>query len=151
MVSEIDIRERDASAAIHAVCQMAYALEADRLGCTNFPPLRESREDLRASTDRFLIYSSRSITAALSFDDRAAAEVTITRLVVTPTDQRHGIATALLRELERRLKRPTRIAVSTAERNFPAVALYEKSGYGITARWLSAESIPLIYLAKVLA
>ena len=151
MVSEVDIRNGDASAEVHAVCQAAYALEAERITCADFPPLRESLEELRTSTDRFLVYTSGSITGALSFDDGAIGEVAITRLVVRPARLRQGIATALLRELERVINRPTRIVVSTAETNVPAVALYEKSGYGITARWISAEGIPLISLEKEIA
>src|SRR3954447_18172561 len=103
MITETTPRDPSVAAQIHAVCQMAYALEAKQIGCADFPPLRESLRDLRQSPDRFLAFQeSGTIIAALSFAFEADP-VLITRLVVSPAHLRQGIATALLSELERRL------------------------------------------------
>jgi ribosomal protein S18 acetylase RimI-like enzyme len=133
---------------IHAVTQAAYTLEAERIGCADFPPLRESLNELRDSSDSFLIFQEAGIiVGALSFH-RSPEAVDITRLVVSPAHHRKGIATALLAELEQRTSPVARLTVSTALNNTPAVSLYRKLGY-VTARISnSAEGIPLLHLTK---
>lgn len=133
---------------IHAVAQAAYALEAERIACADFPPLHESLDDVRRSSDSFLVFEQAGrIVAALSFD-RVADPVTITRLIVSPAHLRQGIATALLAALERRLPPMAPIAVSTAQFNTPAVALYQQAGYAPDGVTMSVEGIPLLHLTK---
>lgn len=61
---------------------------------------------------------------------------------------RQGIATALLTALEQRLPLTARLAVTTAEANIPAVALYRRFGYTPTNVIDSPEGIPLVHLVK---
>jgi ribosomal protein S18 acetylase RimI-like enzyme len=144
MMVEARLTEPLVAAQIHAVALAAYALEAERIGCADFPPLHESLDDLRGSSDRCLVFQDGGrIVAALSFDD-AAEPVVITRLVVRPTHLRRGIATALLGELERRLPAAARIAVTTAEANMPAVSLYRGLGYAPVGVSMAAEGISLV-------
>jgi ribosomal protein S18 acetylase RimI-like enzyme len=138
------------AAQIHALCQAAYALEGKRIGCAEFPPLRETVEDLRVSSDQFLVFHRlKSLVGALSFKTGRDA-VTITRLVVHPAHERNGIATALLDELERRFTGPGRIGVATAEANLPAVRLYERLGYERTSFSDTKQGIRLIRFAKLI-
>jgi len=74
--------------------------------------------------------------------------VAITRLVVSPEHLRQGIATALLSELETRLFPMTRLTVSTAATNAPAISLYERFGFTTAGASASAEGIPLLHLSK---
>jgi len=130
------------------VSQAAYALEAEWIGCADFPPLREPLAALRQSSDTFLVFQQAGrILGTLAFD-RSTDPVTITRLVVSPTHLRQGIATALLAELERRLPPMTRLTVSTAQTNTPAVRLYQEFGYAVTRVSSSVEGIPLVRLTK---
>ena len=148
MITEATPAEYSVAAQIHAVAQAAYTLEAERIGCAEFPPLRESLDDLRHSSDRFLVFQqSGSIVGALSFDP-SSDPVAITRLVVSPTHLRQGIATALLSELEQRLSSATRLSVSTAQTNTPAVILYQQLGYTTAGISNSSEGIPLLHLSK---
>ena len=148
MITEATPAEYSVAAQIHAVAQAAYKLEAERIGCAEFPPLRESLDELRQSSDSFLVFQqSGSIIGALSFD-RSTDPVAITRLVVRPTHLRQGIATALLADLERRLPLMARLTVSTAQTNRPAVALYQRLGYTADRVSSSAEGIPLLHLTK---
>ena len=148
MITEAIPSEQTVAAQIHAVSQAAYALEAERIGCADFPPLRESLDELRQSSDSFLVFQQAgSIIAALSFD-RATDPVCITRLVVSPTHLRQRIATALLTDLERRLPPTARLTVSTAQTNTPAITLYQQLGYTAAGVTSSAEGIPLFHLTK---
>jgi len=148
VITEATPAEYSIAAQIHAVAQAAYTLEAKRIGCTDFPPLRQSLNELRQSPDNFLVFQqSGRIIGVLSFA-RGTDPVTITRLVVSPTHLRQGVATALLAELERRLCPNTRLTVSTAQANTPAVFLYQRLGYTIASVSDSVEGIPLIHLTK---
>jgi ribosomal protein S18 acetylase RimI-like enzyme len=148
MITEATPAEYSVAAQIHAVAHAAYTLEAERIGCAEFPPLRESLDELRQSSDSFLVFQqSGSIIGALSFD-RSTDPVAITRLVVSPTHLRQGIATALLADLERRLSPIARFTVSTAQTNTPAVILYQRLGYTTASVSNSAEGIPLLHLSK---
>ena len=146
MISEATPTDRSVAEQIHAVSQAAYALEAERIGCADFPPLRETLDGLRQCSDSFLVFQvAGRIVAALAFD-RTTDPVLITRLVVSPAHLRRGIATALLVELERRLP-AARLKVSTALANTAAVSLYERLGYA-KAEVTSAEGITLVRLVK---
>ena len=148
MITEATPAEYSVAAQIHAVAQAAYTLEAERIGCAAFPPLRESLDELRQSSDSFLVFQqSGSIIGALSFD-RSTDPVAITRLVVSPAHLRQGIATALLSDLEQRLSPTARISVSTAQTNTPAVFLYQRLGYTTLGISNSPEGIPLLLLSK---
>jgi hypothetical protein len=68
MVSEITLNEQLIAETIHALAQAAYSVEAKQIGCTDFPPLRETVEQLRVSADRFLVFrESGNTVAVLSF------------------------------------------------------------------------------------
>jgi ribosomal protein S18 acetylase RimI-like enzyme len=151
MITEATPTEHSVAAQIHAVAQAAYALEAERMDCTDFPPLRESLHELQRSSDRFLVFQQfGTIVGVLSFVPDTDP-VPITRLVVSPEHLRQGIATALLSELERRLFPIARLSVSTAATNAPAISLYKRFGFKTASASTSAEGIPLLHLFKASA
>jgi ribosomal protein S18 acetylase RimI-like enzyme len=146
MIKEASPADYSVAVQIHTVAQAAYTLEAERIGCAEFPPLRESVDELRQSSDSFLVFEqSGRIIGSLSFD-RSTDPVAITRLVVSPAHLRQGIATALLSHLERRLPPGVRLSVSTAHANAPAVLLYQRLGYIPASVSTTSEGIPLLHL-----
>jgi ribosomal protein S18 acetylase RimI-like enzyme len=148
MITDATPTEYSIAVQIHAVMQAAYTLEAERIGFAEFPALRESLEELRQSSDSFLVFQqSGRIIGALSFRRRSDT-IAITRLVVTPEHLRQGIATALLSELESRLFPMTRLTVSTAATNTPAISPYKRFGFTTASASTSAEGIPLLHLLK---
>src|ERR1700761_1249903 len=103
VITDVTPAEYSVAIQIHAVMQAAYKLEAERIGFAEFPPLRESLEELRQSSDSFLVFQqSGRIIGGLSFR-RGTDTIAITRLVVSPEHLRKGIGSALLSELESRL------------------------------------------------
>lgn len=148
MISEATPADDAEAAQIHALAQAAYAMEAQAIGCNDFPPLRESLTELRQSSDSFLVFrNSRRIIGALSFIHQGIS-VVITRLIVSPKHLREGIATALLTELHRRFSSTGSFVVSTAASNTPAVHLYTRHGYRASTLTTCAEGIQLVQLVK---
>jgi ribosomal protein S18 acetylase RimI-like enzyme len=148
MIIEVVPTEDFIAAQIHAVAQVAYMLEAEWIGCTNFPPLRQSLDQLQQSSDRFLVFQeSGNIIGVLSFDS-STDSIVITRLVVSPARLRQGIATALILALERKLPQATDLAVSTAEANTAAIHFYERHGFTAVTHSRSVEGIPLLHFTK---
>jgi ribosomal protein S18 acetylase RimI-like enzyme len=148
MIADATPTEYSVAIQIHAVMQAAYTLEAERIGFAEFPPLRESLDQLRQSSDSFLVFQqSGRIIGGLSFR-RGTDAVAITRLVVSPEHLRQGIATALLSELESRLSPRTRLTVSTAATNTPALSLYRRFGFITASASTSVEGIPLLHFFK---
>jgi ribosomal protein S18 acetylase RimI-like enzyme len=149
MIRLANIRESAVAAQIHALQQAAYAVEAERIGCADFPPLRETVEVLQGSTDRFLVFlDNENIVGCLSYES-VGTKATITRLVVSPQHFRRGIATALLRALDGRLPIGSAVYASTADSNVPAIRAYEKHGYRTVSRKVSSEGIALRRLHKL--
>lgn len=148
MVSEITLCDPYFVATIHALAQSSFTVEAERIGCADFPPLRETAEHLSASPDRFLIFREcESILAVLSFVCDEGC-VTITRLVVSPLHFRRGIAKTMLAELERLIPLAESFAVSTAKANIPAANLYRNHGYTLAGTSHSPEGIALAHFKK---
>ena len=149
MISEITLQNVELVAAIHALGREAYAVEAELIGCANFPPLRESIAQLSASRDRFLVFrEANEIVAVLSFC-LEGNDIAIHRLCVSPKHFRRGMARALLDRLEE--FGASSITVSTAQLNLPAMELYRRLGYTLTGTSRSPEGIALAYFRKVLA
>jgi len=148
VISEIDIHDDCAAAEIHALSEAAYALEAERISCPDFPPLRETLEELQRSRERFLVFRQDGrMLGAIAFGAVPGA-VTISRLVVNPADLRRGIATALLNALHQLHPPGVTITVTTAAVNAPAISLYRKLGYFTTGFRGSPEGLELIELTN---
>jgi ribosomal protein S18 acetylase RimI-like enzyme len=114
MITEATPTDHSVAIQLHAVMQAGYAREAERIGFAEFPPLRESSEELRRSSESFLVFQqSDRIIGGLSFR-RSTDAVAITRLLVSPEHLQQGIATALLSALESRFPPRPRLTVSTA-------------------------------------
>ncbi len=110
---------------ILAVQKAAYLQESLLIDYPDLPPLHETLSDIQDSSETFIVHQvDEKIGGVLSYsvEDKT---LTITRLVVHPDFSRRGIGQALLGEV---LRHPTvkHFVVRTAEKNFPAIKLYEK-------------------------
>jgi ribosomal protein S18 acetylase RimI-like enzyme len=148
VISEIDIHDDGVAAEIHALSQAAYALEGEIISCAEFPPLRETIEDLKRAGERFLVFrQDERMLGALGFGE-VPGTIAISRLVVNPADLRRGVATALLKALHRLHPAGVIITVTTAAANAPAISLYRKLRYSTVGFRASPEGIELIELTN---
>lgn len=148
VISAVDPRDPLIAAQLYTLQQQAYTLEAELIGCSEFPPLRESIEELSRSTNSFIGFASDGqMVGALSFCV-SADNVTITRLLVSPHHLRRGIATALITELEQRIPPTAQLHVFTAHVNVPAVSLYKRLGFRVCSMSISREGITLVHYIK---
>lgn len=125
------------------VQRLAYAVEAELIGFDGIPPLHETLDELRATTETFLgLYDEEGLVGAVSYRLEEST-VDICRLVVHPRAHRRGIASKLLDALPDGPQ-----VVSTGTRNEPALRLYLKRGFTETGTREVAPGVSLTDLAR---
>ncbi len=124
-LEELDLTDPGTAAQVLAVQKAAYRVEADLIGSTDIPPLRETLAELVAAPLRWLgIRDGGRILAAIAYTNDGR-DIDIDRLVVVPDAHRRGFGSALLGALD-----PTAtITVSTGTLNHPAGAFYRAHGF----------------------
>jgi ribosomal protein S18 acetylase RimI-like enzyme len=148
MIHTLDILDPTIARAALEVQRASYAVESALIDYPTLPPLYESVADLQHSGETFLAFlDNTEIVGVLSFTIHPES-LEICRLVVSPRHFQRGIGSALLRAAEQHAAPGTTITVSTAERNTPAVRLYQKHGYTITRHVTLPDGLVLVKLAK---
>lgn len=150
-VEPIDQRELSVARAIHAVLLLAHAQEARLLQVEDFEPMAQAPEDLQQGDAVFLgALRGNELLACVSLvPDDEPGQIAIGTLVVHPTEQRRGLARALVTQaLQRCAGQP--VSVTTAVLNAPALALYRGLGFVEYRRGtLGAEAIEVVKLRRV--
>jgi ribosomal protein S18 acetylase RimI-like enzyme len=122
-------RDDEVAAEVLGLQREAYAVEASLIGSERIPALTETLEELRRAGETWLgCRDETGLSGALAWQLLHDGTVDICRLVVAPRAFRHGVATLLLDELERRYRDQAMI-VSTGSANEPALALYRRRGF----------------------
>lgn len=142
-VRPLDLGDPATVEALVALQRASYAVEAQMIGTTDLPPLKETPEELALSRETFLGAFDPDLVGAISYRRRWGT-LDIHRLVVRPTAFRRGIASALLRALPR----ARRVVVSTAAANAPARALYERHGFRVARESMVPPGIGLVHLER---
>ncbi len=151
VISPVDIRQPDIAHQIHTLQRASYTIESQRIGYPDLPPLRETVADLQRSEEQFLTFQETGqIVGAVSYL-QVDNTLEICRMVVSPTHFRRGIAGKLLEAVETIAPDIRQITVSTAEKNLPAVTLYEKHGYHVAQRTTLNDGLVLVELHKQVA
>jgi len=148
LIFEIDNRLRNAANTIHRILHDAYVEEAALIEAEDFPPLRRTVADIMASDNQFLAYRRDGIVCAIielePLSDRGSDCTLIASLGVSPQAFRKGVGRALVKHALCRSE--CTVVVSTAERNKPAICLYEILGFS-ARRWsAAADGTPLVEL-----
>lgn len=116
------------AACILRVSIAAYQVEANFIGVQEFPPLRETVDQILESGSEFWGIRDETDLAAVLEVEPAQDGVRLSRLVVDPGYFRQGLGECLVRFcLEKWSDRMLR--VSTAVENDPALRLYRKCGF----------------------
>jgi ribosomal protein S18 acetylase RimI-like enzyme len=133
---------------IYQLQQASYAVERDLIDYADFPPLRVTAADIRYEPGIFLgVWAGESLLGILSYT--ATPQVLdIGRLIVHPSAFRRGVASKLLSAVERNATGQQHLTVSTAEKNGPAVTLYQKHGYRILKRSELPDGLVLVRFIK---
>lgn len=107
---------------------VAFAVEARLIRDERIPALHEDVEGLRAARLPWLAaFADCRLVGAVGWTENDE-KLDVDRLVVTPDMHRHGVGSALVREvLQRAGKRHA--VVSTGRNNVPAKTLYEHLGF----------------------
>ena len=129
---------------IYDVFQLSYEIEAGLVGSPDFPPLRRRVSHIQSTERQFLGERIGNDLVSVEFS-KDGDELSIDSLVVHPQYFRRGFASQLLRSL---LKRELwqSANVETAAANDPAVDLYQKFGFSVSTRWLTADGIEKVRL-----
>ena len=137
---------RPEAEAVWQVQQPAYRVEADIIGCADFPPLRECVDAiLLAGEDFLLAYDNHQVVGALSclHGDEGCV---ICRMVVMPRHFRRGIGRWMLHYLFLSTNPALACRVVTARANHPGIAFYESLGFSPSLHFASKECIDLVLL-----
>lgn len=124
--------DRHLAAQVLSLQLRSYAVEAELIGDSRIPALRETVEDVLESTLSWLAVrdDDASLVAAIGYA-ATARTVDIDRLVVDPEHLRRG-AGRLLVEAVQELAVDRPVTVATGRANGPARALYERLGFART-------------------
>ena len=144
----LDHRDPIIAEQIYQLQQASYAIEGELIGYADFPPLRVTVQDIQQEPEVFLGYWEAATLAGVISFSIAPVLVDIGRLIVHPQYFRRGIAGALLQAVELYAPLGACLTVSTAEKNTPAVRLYEKHGYELAQRTMLPDGLALVRFVK---
>ncbi|WP_409304480.1 GNAT family N-acetyltransferase [Peribacillus sp. SCS-155] len=137
MIKQINLSDPDALEELFTLQREAYRVEADLIGFSDIPPLKETPKDLAQCGESFLgCYIEKEMAGAVSYTVDSDIAV-ICRMVVHPKHFRKGIARRLLQHLYSRLTGIHILRVSTGKQNGPGVELYTNQGF----RWMSDREV----------
>lgn len=146
---QLDHRDVDVAAAIVAVQQAAYQIEAELIGFAEIPRLADTAADI-AALDMVLIGAVDADDALVGLVgyQRVDDLIDIDRLAVLPTYGGRGIATTLLTEVHSRESDAPTFEVSTGAANAPAIGLYRKLGYCEVGRFEIPDGPAMVTLRR---
>lgn len=126
MIQLLNSKDLALAKSILELSKESYAVEAEIIGVADFPPLRETIEEVAASNNRFLGYfDGPNLLGVLEYSN-TGNESWIHRLAVKPSHFKNGVASSLLLSA---LSESSVYFVGTSPLNRPAVKLYEKFGF----------------------
>jgi ribosomal protein S18 acetylase RimI-like enzyme len=145
LIKIIDFQNIHTLTKLFELQRASYYVEAELIGFSDIPPLKESFEEFQQCGETFLGYFEEDeLAGALSFIIEGEG-LTICRMVVHPNHFRKGIAQILLYNLEDNNQKSTIIKVSTGKDNFPAKSLYLKNGFQFVRDLMVA---PGVYISQ---
>jgi ribosomal protein S18 acetylase RimI-like enzyme len=148
MISHVNHHEPQIAEQIYQLQQAAYTVERDLIAYPDFPPLRVSAADIQHESGSFLgAWNAAQLVGILSYT-MTSHLLDIGRLIVHPSTFRRGVASQLLTAVERYATARQHLTVSTAEKNYPAVALYLKHGYSVLQRSELPDGLALVRFIK---
>ncbi|MFH5779308.1 GNAT family N-acetyltransferase [Heyndrickxia oleronia] len=149
MIIKLENKHRDIAQKILKVQIPSYRVEADIIGYSDIPPLKDTVEHIQKCQETFYGYIiEEELCGVISFKVNNGV-VDIHRLIVHPNHFRKGIAQHLLDHILRS-KDYVAMKVSTGSKNTPAVQLYYKNGFQKIEEIVVDESLSISCFEKQL-
>jgi len=147
-IVELDIRNAETAEEVWALQHPAYRLEAALIGVADLPPLRDTVVTLQSCGESFLGFREEDgeLVGALSYEREGPNGYAICRMMVHPDRLRRGIASKLIGRMLAGELSGAEWSVTAEVRNAPAIALYERFGFG---RRETFSPIPGIEMARM--
>lgn len=136
--------------AILTLQREAYQSEARLYNDWTIPPLTQTLEELREEFRTSVVLTAVTNDSLVGAVRAHMAEgvVHIGRLIVTPAEQRKGIGSALLRNVEELFPSAARFELFTGSRSEDNIRLYRKHGYTVTHEETLSPSVTLVFMSK---
>lgn len=154
MIQQLNLDDEAVVTRLLIIQQTAYRIEADLIGFDDIPPLHDTPETLRATTETFYGFWVDDVLAGAIAVEILTANDTldICRMMVHPDYFRRGIATSLLNYAEAITIESglSRLIVSTGTLNGPARQLYERHGFLVHDTVSIGEGVTLTQYEKQL-
>ena len=129
MIKDLDLSDESRVLEILDLQRASYAVEAELIGSSDIPPLKDTADTLRLCGETFSgFFAGGRLVGAISYK-RGDGVLDIHRLVVHPDHFRKGIARALVEHVAEFAGSADRIIVSTGTKNTPAKRLYRSLGF----------------------
>jgi ribosomal protein S18 acetylase RimI-like enzyme len=147
MITRLNHTDPATAAAIRAVWQVSYPVEAELLGVTDFPPLQRDLAGFTTSANDFYGYDvAGQLAGVVEVDDRGPA-THLQSLVVDPAFFRRGIASRLI-EFVLANYTAKRYTVETGAANEPAIRLYRKFGFAELYTYVTEHGIRKVRMGR---
>ncbi|WP_158290513.1 GNAT family N-acetyltransferase [Halobacillus salinus] len=132
---------------ILSIQEASYAVEAELIGFSDIPPLRDSVQSIMENDETFVGYvQNGEILGVLTYKEEQE-EIDIYRLMVNPQHFRKKIGSSLLEYLVTTIHGKPLI-VQTGKGNEPALSLYKKYGFEQTDEVEVEPDVRLVMLIK---
>ncbi|MDR0548379.1 MAG: GNAT family N-acetyltransferase [Deltaproteobacteria bacterium] len=133
--------------------KLAFLSEAELLGDYNISPLKQTLPEKEAEWRKGLILVTQSPNGERIVGSVQAIEekgrVLVGKLIVDPKWQNQGLATDLLKALEK-IFGPTTYELHTSSKSLKNLHLYHKIGYQEVKRAPMTDSVDFVYLEKTI-
>ena len=144
-LERLDLADTTVAARVLDLQREAYRVEAELIGSSEIPALRESLAQLRSSGETFLgAFLDGVLAGAISWK-LIGDTIDLHRLVVDPHHFRKGVGVALVRAALQSAPTARRAIVQTGAANAPAAALYLREGF---ERAGDVEPVPGLRVAR---
>lgn len=144
----LDIHNPSQALNVLALQMKAYLLEAEIIGFTDIPPLKDSILTLQFSGETFVGYEEKGELAGVIAYTLSDDTLTVCRMMVHPDHHRKGIGSKLLSYVLDAHTAVPRMLVTTGTANAPAVRLYAKHGFLPRTKHLIAPGITLTEMVR---
>ncbi|GGH38798.1 GNAT family N-acetyltransferase [Paenibacillus segetis] len=146
MIIPLSLHDHEVVEQVWSLQHTAYRLEALAVGLMEYPPLPDTFESLRNSTEQFYGYYAEEegeLLGAIATTSSIPSTLGITRLMVHPNYFRQGIGSALLNYVISEHSEMKTIAVTAGTLNVPAVSLYRQYGFIPCGAMMAAPGVEL--------